>query len=1151
VIQFLRLRLTGFKSFVDPTEVMIEPGMTGIVGPNGCGKSNLVEALRWVMGETSAKQMRGGEMDDVIFGGSANRPPRNLAEVTLVLDNRSRTAPAQFNDTDELEVIRRIDRGQGSCYRVNGKDIRARDIQILFADAATGARSTAIVSQGRIGALINAKPSDRRSLLEEAAGIGGLYSRRHEAELRLKAAESNLERLVDVLSTLDTQLQALKRQARQAARYRNLSQQIREIEAKLLAVQWLEAMRLLDAARADRAEIETRVVTLTGLAAEAATCQTELAAGLPALRMAEAEAAAKLQRLLLAQEQLDAEEGRLGAAKRDMELRLEQIAADQKREAARGTDADQALARLIEEKDSLLSACADESDQHDEAAQAVEQATEEASEIEAELTMVMEEVAAADADRAAALRAVGETEARRERLFARAAEMAEQIARAEAEAVDQADLTSAEMDLEEALEYLETCREAAESADHARSASQQAREQARDALQDCAAKRARFKAEADALNELLAQAAGGDHPPVLDDISAISGYEIALGAALGDDLSAPADTNAPFSWRTLPPLASPPTLPPGVDPLSRYVTAPLALARRLGQIGLVDSIERGQALRHELQPGQRLVSRDGDLWRWDGFIVQAGAPSPAAVRLAQRNRLRELTLLLDDAELGLAEAEARLEAATVAVDQAQADERKAREDVRKVEAEAAKLRESHAKLAQQAAAAASRLTALTEQKAAIGADLAEAIHAEEEARAVVAGFDGTNDGRDRVALLRAELAEKRTLLVEARSFLDRLRREAGDRRRRLEAIAVEETSWQERTATAKRHRQDLEERRQDALAELERLTALPLDIAERRQSLLDEIADAGADRSRAAAVLAEAERALAEAERALKEAEQALAAAREERVRREAAIGAAAQQARSLAERIAEKLDLTPTKLLEHTGNLDDIDASALEERHARLTRERDAMGPVNLRAEDEATELEGRVAELRSEHDDLVAAIAKLRQAIADINRQGRERLLASFEAVDQHFRGIFARLFGGGRAHLTLTESSDPLQAGLEIMASPPGKRLQVLSLLSGGEQALTALALLFAVFMTNPAPICVLDEVDAPLDDANVDRFCSMVTEIAQTTRTRFLVVTHHRMTMARMDRLFGVTMAERGISSVVSVDLQAAEALREPA
>ncbi len=1152
VIHFRRLRLSGFKSFVDPVELSIDPGMTGIVGPNGCGKSNLVEALRWVMGETSAKQMRGGEMDDVIFGGSANRPPRNLAEVSLVIDNGERNAPAQFNDAEELEVIRRIERGLGSAYKVNGRDTRARDVQILFADAASGARSTAIVSQGRIGTIISAKPSDRRSLLEEAAGIGGLHSRRHEAELRLKAAEANLARLDDVLSTLDTQLQGLKRQARQAARYRSLSQNIRSIEAKLLAARWQIALGEVDAARASAEKIAGQVETLTGLVAEASARQAEAAAGLPILRQAEADAASLLQRVNSAREQLDAEEGRLAAAKRDMELRLQQTLADLQREGARAADAEQAVGRLAEERDALLSACVDEEGMQAAALESVKTIAAEVAEAEAALNRLMEEVAAADAERAAALRALADAETRRERLARRTEEVADQRGRAEAETVDQAELTSAEMDLEEALEYLEACRDKAESGERRRHEAEAARERARDALQTIAASRAKLSAEAEALKELLSQAAGGAHAPVLDEITAVTGYELALGVALGDDLSAPLDTDdTPFAWRTLPPLADAPALPSGAEPMARFVTAPPALTRRLIQIGVVADVAAGAELSHRLKAGQRLVSPEGDLWRWDGFTARAGAPSAAAARLRQRNRLRELMAQIEDADLGVEEAEARAEQATASVEREMVAERQAREDVKRAEHEAAKQREQHGKLAQKAAAAQSRLTALAEQESAVRADLGDAMAAEDTARAAVAAFSGGTEGRDKVASLRADLAEQRTRLVEARSFFDRLRREAGDRRRRLEAIAAEDSSWQARAAAAARHRQELEERREIAFDELERLASLPLEIEDKRQALLDQLAAAEEARRQAAARLADGEQLLAAGDRAVKETEQALAAAREERVRRQGAVAAAAQAARALAERIAEKLELTPDQLMEQEGEVESGQIEDMEARLDRLCRERDAMGPVNLRAETEAEELEQRIGGLNAERDDLTAAIAKLRHAIAEINREGRQRLLASFEAVDHHFRQLFVRLFGGGRAHLTLTESNDPLQAGLEIMASPPGKRLQVLSLLSGGEQALTALSLLFAVFMTNPAPICILDEVDAPLDDANVDRFCTLVAELAHRTRTRFLVVTHHRMTMARMDRLFGVTMAERGVSTLVSVDLRTAEGLREPA
>ncbi len=1148
MIHFVRLRLSGFKSFVDSTELVIEPGLTGVVGPNGCGKSNLVEALRWVMGESSAKQMRGGEMDDVIFGGTASRPLRNLAEVALSLDNSERNAPAQFNDSDELEVVRRIERGEGSIYRVNGRETRARDVQVLFADAATGARSTAIIAQGRIGAIINAKPSDRRGLLEEAAGIGGLHSRRHEAELRLKAAEDNLLRLDDVLTGLTEQLQGLKRQVRQVTRYRTLSEQIRQTEAQLLAAHWRSAAAVVEAAKAAHDVAERQVVEQTGLAARAAAREADAAAGLPALRQAEGEAAAYLHELGVQRDQLDGEASRQEEAKRDATQRLDQGERDFAREAARAEDAAQAVARLAAERERLLAATGDEQARQTAARQMVDEAQAAHDQVEAELSLAIADVARFDAARAAAFRALGDGETRRDRLDARERDMAEAEARAAAEAVDPAELTSAEMDAEEAEENLAHCRTEAEEADHQRQAAETARQAARDAFERAEAARSRLVAEADALAALLTEAEKIDNPPILDLLTVSSGFEAALGVALGEDLAAPLADEAPMSWRALPPLVDAPALPDGAEPLSRHVAAPAALARRLAQIGLVDNDAAGESLRLALRPGQRLVTRDGALWRWDGFTIAAGAPSPAAARLRQRNRRRELSVLIDDAAIGLAEARTTAEATQAAAQAAGAAVETSRQRLRLAEGETAKLRDALAKLANRAEAAKARLAALAEQRAAAKADLGEAEATLAAARQALAAYRDNSESQQRLAGLRATAAECRARLVEARAAADQVQRESGDRQRRLEMVRVEEASWAQRAAQSARHLAELDQRRQAIRAELARLSQLPEEIAQRRQALLDALTAAELARRQAADRLAEGENALILAGRAAKDQEAALAQSREERIRREAALAQAELAAKTVAERIAERLNLTPAQVIDQHG--EDAPVAQLEERLVKLGHDRDAIGPVNLRAETEARDVEERIAALHVERDDLVAAIARLRRAIADINRDGRDRLLASFDAVNHHFGRLFVRLFGGGRAHLTLTESPDPLQAGLEIMASPPGKRLQTLSLLSGGEQALTALALLFAVFMTNPAPICVLDEVDAPLDDANVDRFCTLVEEIARASRTRFLVVTHHRMTMARVDRLFGVTMAERGVSTIVSVDLAQADALREP-
>jgi chromosome segregation protein len=1154
LLHFNRIRLSGFKSFVEPTELLIEPGLTGIVGPNGCGKSNVVEALRWVMGETSAKQMRAGEMDDVIFGGTQDRPARNIAEVQIFLDNRERAAPAAFNDGEEVEVIRRIERGQGSAYRINGREVRARDVQLLFADTATGARSTALVSQGRITALINAKPTDRRALLEEAAGITGLHSRRHEAELRLRAAESNLERLDDVLQTMEAQLQGLKKQARQASRYRNLSEHIRRAEAMFLHLRWRLVLGEVETAASLFREAEQLVAELTGRVAAASTEQAETAGALPPLRMAEAEAAAELHRYAVARDALETEERRVAEAQRVVETRLVQIGADTAREESLLADAAAGIERLATESEALVAAQAQEGEALDAARAQLEEANGAVTSEESALGAVVEEVAAGEARQSALERQIGEFDGRMARLNQRQHEIAEERARIEAESGVAAALEEAHRAVAQADAQAEATRATAQAAEDAHTAARAEETAAREALQEPEQARARLAAEEKALADLLATDNADIWPPLIDALNAEPGYEAALGAALGEDLSAPLDEGAPVHWRALPPLEAPLALPAGCEPLSRYVRAPAALTRRLGQIGVVPDAETGRALSALLGQGQRLVTRDGALWRWDGFTVAAGAPTAAAKRLSQRNRLEEVRGQLTESDRTLEALRSRMIEALDRAREAAAAERRAREEAREAFAALNAAREAESQLAHKVAAQSSRLSALAETAAQLAIDLAEAERAAAEARAAHAALPDLAVARQRLDALRASLAEKRNTQREIQGAFDRLAAEAAGRRARLEAIGRERGAWESRAEAARRQLVELAERRTAAEAERDELAAKPAEIAAQRATLMDHIAAAEARRRAAADRLAEAETRLADADRALKNAENELHAAREERVRREAAVAAAEQARTAVAERIAERLNATPEEtyaLAEAKPDEPLPELAQIEARLQRLVNERENMGPVNLRAEQEAREVEDQITSLQTERADLVAAIARLRQGIGELNREGRERLLASFEEVNKHFTSLFTRLFGGGRAHLQLTESDDPLEAGLEILASPPGKKLQILSLLSGGEQALTALALLFAVFMTNPAPICVMDEVDAPLDDANVDRFCTLLDEIAHSSSTRFLLITHHRMTMTRMDRLFGVTMPERGVSQLVSVDLEVAESMRQTA
>lgn len=1151
MVHFTKLRLHGFKSFVDHTELLIQPGMTGIVGPNGCGKSNLVEALRWAMGETSAKRMRGSEMDDVIFGGSGNRPARNVAEVTICLDNADRKVPAQFNDNDELEVSRRIDRGEGSSYKVNGKDSRARDVQLLFADSATGAHSTALVSQGRIGAIINAKPTDRRGLLEEAAGITGLHSRRHEAELRLKAAEANLARLDDVIVTLESQLSALKKQARQASRYRNLNDQIRRAEASLFHMLWQDAAQRRQVAEEALTAAETAVVSLTSSAVIAATQQSEAAIVLPGLRQTEAEAAAELQRLTIARAQLDQEEQRVASAKADAERQLRDIDTDTARERALAEDAIQAQERLVEERAMLEETAASEIALTEEAAAAVAEANAEVETSEAALSDLTQTVAAGEARQSALQRRLSDLNQRLDRLRMRASEVALEKERLAAEIDNDIEMLAARDAAGQAEMELEQAQQTLTEAEAGRQAGAEREAELRTSLQQAEAVRARMKAEIEALNSLLADAESDMWPPVVDLITVASGYEASLGAALGDDLQASLTEGAPVHWRDLPPDPNAPALPAGAETMAQHVTGPAALLRRLSQIGVVADEATARSLQNQLAQGQRLVTRDGAMVRWDGLTLTAGAPTAAVQRLKQKNRLADLRNELVGAEENWAMAQQTHEDAKAAIADLTAREQNARQTLQAAYNTARQAREQLSRAEQTLSRLSSRRDVLDQQAESVAADVSEAAMEQAAAEDEIANLPDLQAAQLQIAELRPILAEKRSKLVEARATDERLRREADQRQQRLMSIARDIESWQNRAGNAGRQLETFAQRRELIATELERLESRPYEIAEQKMSLLDLIETATVTRQKAADALAEAETLLSQADRALKGEESRLVEARENKVRAEAAIAQAQEAYQTLTERIRERLECSPEEVLalaELEPGEPMPDRDQVEQRLHRLMRERENIGPVNLRAEAESDELDQQLTGMQGEKSDLINAISRLRQGINSLNREGRERLLAAFELVNGHFEKLFTDLFGGGRAHLKLTEAEDPLEAGLEILASPPGKRLQVMSLLSGGEQALTALALLFAVFLVNPAPICVLDEVDAPLDDANVERFCNLVQSLGRSTSTRFLVITHHRLTMARMDRLFGVTMAERGVSQLVSVDLQQVEELK---
>src|SRR2546421_5251483 len=729
-MKLTRLRLLGFKSFVEPTDFMIEPGLTGVVGPNGCGKSNLVEALRWAMGETSHKSLRAADMDAVIFAGSGNRPSRNHAEVVMTIDNTDRSAPAALNDSQILEISRRIEREAGSFYRINGRDVRARDVQILFADAATGARSPALVHQGKIGEIIQAKPEQRRRVLEDAAGVAGLHARRHEAELRLKAAETNLTRVEDVVGQLAGQMDGLKKQARQAIRYREVAAKVRKAEAMLYHLRWVEANAdVAEAARLHDLNVRD-MAERTREQAEAARIQAIRASELPGLREAEARAAAGLQRLTNARELLDREEQRAKERVAELDRRLTQFASDIAREQQQIADADHALQRLDTEdaelKEEIKTRVEKRSGVDERVAEA--EATLAASErLFSELTTVLADLTAKRTQFEAGVRSHRDRLARLDQEIANVERDEQKLAQ---ETGGLGDLAALSIAMTTAQQNLTQAEAASQASEAAHVAARAALDAARAPLAEADKRVQRLETEARTISKLVNGETKNLWPPIIDGVSVAKGYEKALGAALGDDLDAPVDPSAPMRWTNSGVTEGDPALPEGVEPLAAHVNAPSELARRLAQIGVMPK-ERGAELVSQLKTGQRLGSREGDVWRWDGVVAAAHAPTRAARRLAERARLVDIEKGLEQARLDAAAKRETLGSAYVEVNGASTAEAAARDAWRAAQREADAARGRHADTEREINRHAARKSALTEAHSRLNADRAEAHSAHE------------------------------------------------------------------------------------------------------------------------------------------------------------------------------------------------------------------------------------------------------------------------------------------------------------------------------------------------------------------------------------------------------------------------------------
>ncbi len=1131
-MQIHRLKLSGFKSFVEPAELRIEPGLTGVVGPNGCGKSNLLEAIRWVMGETSAKSMRSGGMEDVIFAGTSTRPPRDFAEVVL---------HASDDRDDELVVTRRIERGAGSAYRVNGRDVRAKDVALTFADAATGAHSPALVSQGKIAQVIAAKPAERRAMLEEAAGIAGLHVRRKDAEGKLRGAEANLARLEDLMAGLDAQIASLKRQAKQAERYTELTHRIQAAEARLLFARWREAAAAAKAARAAAEAANAQVAEAQAAVEVAQREQAEAAQALADAREELADrrddASAHGHRMAALAEKLEAAETRLADLERQRK-RLEEDRSDADRLTGAAVEA---LGRLTQEVAASRDAVAAAEAARPMLAEKAEDKERASRAAELALAKATADQAGVEAEWRVAEAAVEQAENRLARIEAEAARIARARADLAASGDPEADVIAAREAAEDAAEELARLRAKLAEDQGRKGELQTLRDDAASALAAARAELAGIEREHTALardREARAKREAGRQgmATALDRVTVAPGYERALAAVLGRDgkspLGAPANPQDGRFW------TGAPAPKPVADSLAaRLSQCPEELAARLALVHCVDA-DDGRAL----APGEWLVTRAGHLRRWDGFVAR-GEGAAEAAQLEAANRFAELDAALPP----LREAAARAEAEDKAVREELAALQTAlvaqeRGIAGAIEAERQALRRLD-----QAEAAKDRLAARLAELAASAGDVEAQIAAAKgevvTAREACARLPEKDAGRAALEAAQAKNTAARAAVQSALAELAAQDQALAVARERLAAQSADHAGWQARSSDAERRMAETTRRLAEIAEEHAVHAAKPAALSAEIESGEEARTRFAAELATADAVMREADTRQRAADAALATRTEVLAQARESR----ASLAARAENEelrRAEMARISGERFQCPPPLLGERFGFDETDlAPAADESTEleKLTAARERIGPVNLVAADELARIEAEHGSSAEEQAELVEAIARLRGSIGSLNREGRERLRAAFEAVDGHFRVLFTRLFEGGQAHLALVDSDDPLEAGLEIYAQPPGKRLQSLSLLSGGEQALTATALIFALFLTNPAPICVLDEVDAPLDDANVERFCDLLDSMVRTTTTRYLIVTHNAVTMSRMHRLFGVTMAEKGVSRLVSVDL----------
>ncbi|MFP4098471.1 MAG: chromosome segregation protein SMC [Alphaproteobacteria bacterium] len=1091
MIQFKKLRLSGFKSFVDKTELDIGPGLNGIVGPNGCGKSNLVEALRWVMGENSAKRMRGGGMEDVIFAGTDKRSPRNFAEVSLLLDNTTRSAPSAYNKEDDIEVVRKIEKDKGSGYKINGKNARARDVQMLFADTVTGSNSPSLVAQGHITRMISAKPQDRRLILEESAGIAGLYARRHEAELRLRAADSNLLRLEDLVGSMENRLTSLKRQCRQAIKYKNINAAIRDLDMHITYLEWLSLAQKQKAHEQNFTQSESLVAKNLAVVTQLTKTQNTQIQDLTPLRTQEAQASAALQKSKLDFQHLEDEIERYRNDVQDAKTQLHQISLDRQHEDQTFSETAQQLEKVEAEYQTLIKEQERDDTLLAEKTTAKEKTHKELASIEERFSALKEDAAANAARKEALEKQIKHHEQRIESLENRYEKAQEDRSKCALEEGISDKITTRETQCKEKEHALIKLKEQSDNIALTLKEADKNREESRCAYNKQENRLGQISGELSILEEIFNKDDGEHFRSILDQISTSPGFEKALSRALGDSLLAALDEKAPAFWANTENTTNenePLPLPEGASAMLEHVKAPAQLHRALSAIGYVQSTEQGSALAKDLKPGQSLVSANGAYWRWDGYHIRDIAADRHSLYLEQKNKKNQLEKTREEIKTDLENAHKRYQEMCISYDTAHEKQNKITKAIREHEESLAALKPELQNLKDKTQRIKADQKRYDEQISILQEDIKatkELLENDKSALQILITAQNKDnvEHNDLIQQTKEQLQTAKEEHQYAVRDLDLFTQGRNTRRARMQAIADERLSLKNRNIRANKRLKELTERQNDLNQKLKNLEENPIAKQDLRSDMLDRIAQLEKQHQDAAELLLKCENDVASTTKALKEAENTLSNEKEKRAHALALLSSLNEQLEDIEKNTQETMHAHPKDILTRITNQDNFewkieDLQKLKEKRDSQKRERDSMGPVNLRAEVEAKELETELTALINDRQDLVEAIEELRGGIDKINKEARTRLLAAFNHVNAHFQELFVRLFGGGKAYLELIDSQDPLGAGLEIFAQPPGKSLQSLSLLSGGEQTLTAIALIFSMFLTNPSPVCVLD-------------------------------------------------------------------------